>query len=441
VNALVERAVATNLDIEAALTRVQRARMEEVVVLGAALPQVGVSGTDAAGSGLDLTKGRVGNALRAGSSTAGLDTLSRIVGFEGGWQLDVFGKYRRLIEAARDDAEALAEMRHAVLITVISDVVRTYVEIRGLQSRLEAARTDVATEQKTVDLVQDRYARGLTSEVDVTLAKRQLARLKARVPELTAAIYAAQSRMAVLLDSYSVVPEVERSGQLPRLPDRLRPGLPIELLRRRPDIRQAEREIAAATARTGAAIADLFPAVGVTAGFGTQGGPRSQDGTAPINGPIWSIGPTGYWPFLDFGALDALIYIQEFRTRELLLKYKKTILAAVAEVNTAIKGYRAARQRLQDLQTALTESRRSVELATERYDRGLTDFLNVLDAQRQQYEIEEEVVVAQQVAAIEFVIFYKSLGGGWERYEGLPPIPEPEAAVLATFRRLLNEWR
>jgi NodT family efflux transporter outer membrane factor (OMF) lipoprotein len=440
-NTLVERAVATNLDIEAALTRVQRARMDEVVVLGAALPQVGVSGTDAAGSGIDLTKGRVGNALRAGSSTTGLDALSRIVGFEGSWQLDVFGKYRRLIEAARDDAETLAEMRRAVLITVIADVVRTYVEIRGLQSRLDAARTDVATEQKTVDLVQDRYARGLTSEVDVTLAKRQLARLQARLPELTAAIYAAQSRMAVLLDTYSVVPEVERSGQLPRLPDRLRPGLPIELLRRRPDIRQAERELAAATARTGAAIADLFPAVGVTAGFGTQGGTRSQDGAAPINGPIWSIGPTGYWPFLDFGALDALIYAQEFRTRELLLKYKKTVLAAVAEVNTAIKGYRAARQRLQDLQTALMESRRSVELATERYERGLTDFLNVLDAQRQQYEIEEEVIVAQQAAAIEFVIFYKSLGGGWERYEGLPPIPEPEPAVLATFRRLLNEWR
>ena len=156
--------------------------MDEVVVLGAALPQVGVSGTDAAGSGIDLTKGRVGNALRAGSSTTGLDPLSRIVGFEGSWQLDVFGKYRRLIEAARDDAETLAEMRRAVLITVIADVVRTYVEIRGLQSRLEAARTDVATEQKTVDLVQDRYARGLTSEVDVTLRQTAIGEVAGQAP-------------------------------------------------------------------------------------------------------------------------------------------------------------------------------------------------------------------------------------------------------------------
>jgi NodT family efflux transporter outer membrane factor (OMF) lipoprotein len=438
-NALVERAVASNLDIEAALMRVQSAQMEEVVVLGAALPQVGVSGTDAAGSGTDLTKGRVDNALRAGSSTTGLTALSHIVGFAGGWQLDLFGKYRRLIEAARDDAEALAEMRHAVLISVIAEVVRNYVEIRGLQSRLEAARTDVATAQKTVELVQQRYDRGLTSEVDVTLAKRQSARLQARIPELTVAIYAAQRRMAVLLDSYSVVSEVQRSGRLPRLPDRLRPGLPIDLLRRRPDIRKAERELAAATERIGAATADLFPAVSVTAGFGVQGGPRSHDAAAPIQGPIWSIGPSGYWPFLDFGRLDALIYIQEFRSRELLLKFKNTILTAVAEVDTAIKAYRAARQRLKDLDVALAESRRSVDLATERYERGLTDFLNVLDAQRQQYEIEEENIIARQAAAIEFVMLYKALGGGWERYDGLPPIPRAEPAIRASFRRLWSQ--
>jgi outer membrane protein TolC len=139
--------------------------------------------------------------------------------------------------------------------------------------------------------------------------------------------------------------------------------------------------------------------------------------------------------------LDALIDVQEFRARELLLKYKKTILTAVAEVDTAIKRYRAARQRLKDLETALAESRRSVELATERYERGLTDFLNVLDAQRQQYELEEQNIVAQQAVVIEFIIFYKALGGGWERYDMLPPIPQAEPAVVATFRRLSNQWR
>jgi NodT family efflux transporter outer membrane factor (OMF) lipoprotein len=440
-NALVECAVASNLDIKAALTRVQRARMEEIVVLGAALPQVGVSATQAAGTGTDLTKGSAGNALRAGSNTTGLDQLSRLAGFEGGWQLDIFGKYMRLLEAAQGDTEALAEMRHAVLITTIADVVRNYIEIRGLQSRLEAARTDVTTGEKTVDLVQSRYDRGLTSEVDVTLAKTELARLRARVPQLTAAIEAAQHRIGVLLDTYEVIPSLQRPGRLPRLPDSLQPGLPIALLQRRPDIRQAERELAAATARIGAATADLLPAVAVTTGLGVQGGPRSPGGPAPINGPIWSIGPAGTWPFLDLGRMDALVYVQEFQAHELLLKYKQTILTAVAEVDIAIKGYRAARQRSKDLETALAESRRSVELATERYDRGLTDFLNVLEAQRAQYELDEESIVAQQAAAIEFVIFYKALGGGWERYDGLPPIPQPEPAVAAMFRRLFYQER
>ena len=418
-----DRAVASNLDIEAALARVQRARIQEVAVIGAALPQVGISAGIAAGSGTDLnttdlTKGRVADSLRAGSSTAGLKTLSEIIGFDGKWELDIFGKYRRLLEAARDDTEALAELRNAVLITVIADVVRSYINIRGFEARLEFARNNVATAQKTLDIVQTRFDRGLTSEFDVTLAKRQLAVLQARPSDLTAAILDARSRMAILRGTYSeeIAPE----------------------LRRRPDIRQAERELAAATARIGAATADLFPTVSVTTGFGAQGGPNNgATGTPPpIRSPIWSIGPSGYWPVLDFGRLDALIIAQELKTHELLVNYKKTILVAVAEVNNAIANFRAARQRLKDLQTALAESRRAVDLALERYDRGLTDFLNVLDAQRQQFEMEQQSVVAQEAVAIQFVLFYKALGGGWERYDALPPIPEPQPAIAAAIRRL-----
>jgi outer membrane protein TolC len=278
----------------------------------------------------------------------------------------------------------------------------------------------------------------LTSEFDVTLAKRQLAVLQARPSDLRAAILDARSRMAILLGTYSeeIAPELRRRRGIPRIPDYLRPGLPLDLLRRRPDIRQAEREVAAATARIGAATADLFPTVSVTAGFGAQGGPRSTDATPPLRGPIWSIGPSGYLPVLDFGRLDALIIAQELKTHELLVNYKKAILVAVAEVNNAIANFRAARQRLKDLQTALAESRRTVDLALERYDRGLTDFLNVLDAQRQQFEIEQQSVLAQEAVAIQFVLFYKALGGGWERYDALPPIPEPQPAVAAAIRRL-----
>jgi outer membrane protein TolC len=161
----------------------------------------------------------------------------------------------------------LAELRHAVLITVIADVVRHYINIRGLEARLEFARNNVATAQKTLDIVQTRFDRGL----------RQLAVLQARPSDLTAAILDARSRMAILRGTYSeeIAPEWRRRRGIPRIPDYVRPGLPLDLLRRRPDIRQAEREVAAATARIGAATADLFPTVSVTTGFGAQGGPAS----------------------------------------------------------------------------------------------------------------------------------------------------------------------
>jgi NodT family efflux transporter outer membrane factor (OMF) lipoprotein len=443
-NVLVERAVASNLDAEAALARVQKARLEEIAVIGAALPQVGVSAGIAAGSGTDLnatdlTKGRVADSLRSGSSSTGLRSLSEIIGLDGKWELDIFGKYRRLLEAAHGDTEALAELRNAVLVTVIADVVRNYINIRGLEARLEYARRNVATAQKTRETVQGRFDRGLTSELDVTLAKRQLAVLQARPPDLAAAIIEARNRMAVLLGSYSeeVAGELRRGKGIPRIPEYLRPGLPLELLRRRPDIRQAEREVAAATARIGAATADLFPTVSVTAGLGAQSGPASSAAsTPPLRSPIWSIGPSGYLPVLDFGRLDSLIIAQEFKTQELLVNYRKSIVVAVAEVNSAIARYRAARQRLKDLQTALAESRAAVDLALERYDRGLTDFLNVLDAQRQQFEMEQQTVSAEEDAALAFVMFYKALGGGWERYDVFPPIPAPEPAIAAAIRRL-----
>lgn len=435
-NSLVERAIESNLDIEIALARVQAARTQEFVVIGAALPKVNISAGAATGSGTDLIKGRAAPSLDAGTNTTGLIVTS-VAGFDAGWELDLFGKQRRLLEAAQADAEALIELRNAVMITVIADVVRNYIDVRGLQSRLEIAKGNVTTAQRTVDLAESRYSRGLTNELDVSLAKRQLATVEARVPELKAILAASENRLSVLLGTYPglVHGDVSGPGRLPHVPTRLRPGVPVDLLRRRPDIRRAERELAAATARIGVATADLFPSVAIIAGFGAQGGER-VGAAAPIHGPIWSLGPGAYWPFLDFGRLDALIDVQELRTHELVLSYKRNILIAVAEVDDAIKQFRAQQQRLKDLARALEESRRAVNLSTERYEAGLTDFLNVLDAQRQQYELEDQYAIAEELLAIQFIVFYKALGGGWELFQALPPIAQPEPAVLATFRRL-----
>ena len=440
-NALIERAIASNPDIAIALTRVQEAREQQIVVIGAMLPTVAGSAAIATGSGTDLTKGREAQSIRAGDSTSGLKSISRIAGFDAGWELDLFGKYQRALEAARDDAEARIELRNAVLITVIADVARNYLDIRGLQMQLQIAKDDVTTAQRTVDLLMTRFDRGLSNELDLTLAKRQLATQQAMLPQITAQILAAESRLAVLLSTYSadVDREVQQAAKLPVLPQRLRSGVPVDLLRRRPDIRDAERELAAQIARIGIATANLFPTVALTAGFGAQGGTRQGTAT-PIHGPIWSFGPGAYWPLLDFGRLDALINIEEMRAHEDLVRYKKTIIAAVEEVDLAIKQYRMDLQRQRDLGAALEASHRAVNLATERYERGVTDFLNVLDAQRQDYALAEQTAIAAETVVLDYVAFYKALGGGWELYADLPPLPPAQPALLATARRITNGW-
>jgi outer membrane protein TolC len=208
--------------------------------------------------------------------------------------------------------------------------------------------------------------------------------------------------------------------------------LPIDLLRRRPDIAEAERQLASATALIGVATADLFPQVAVTAAGGRQ------TGVTPLTiSPIWAVGPAIAVPLLDFGRLDAVVEKADFRSRELLFNYKQTVLNAVREVDTAVDAYAAQQDRLRHLADALAAARKAVTLATERFDRGLTDSLNVIDAQRQEYEIEQQYVSAQESAAAQFVTLYKALGGGWEDYQIFPPIRPPLPAVAAAFKSLL----
>jgi outer membrane protein TolC len=189
--------------------------------------------------------------------------------------------------------------------------------------------------------------------------------------------------------------------------------LPIDLLRRRPDIVEAERQLAVATALIGVATADLFPHVVL---IGSAGWQQGVGATAAAINPIWSVGPGAAAPLLDFGRLDAIVQKADFRSRELLFNYKQTVLNAVREVDTAVDAYAAQQDRLRHLGDALTAARRAVTLATERFDRGLTDSLNVIAAQ--------------------LVTLFKSLGSGWEDYQVFPPIPPPLPAIAAAFKAL-----
>lgn len=441
-DSLVDRAVAGNPDVEIALMRVQQAREQEIVVFGAALPQVGISSGEAVSSGNNPTKGRVSQTLNSGVNTTGYEAVTQVSGFDAGWEIDLFGKYRRALEAAIDDTQAAMELRSAVLITVVADVARNYVTLRGLQAQIAAVKENTINAQKTVNLVQTRFDRGLTNELDLILAKRELATLQSQLPPLLSQVLETESRIALLLGTYSrdLTAELDRSKGIPHTPERIRAGQPVELLRRRPDVREAERQLAAATARIGVATADLFPSIALTAGLGEQGGPQSAGAQHPLHAPLWSFGPGAYWPVLDFGRLDAAIDVAEFRARALLINYRKVVQAAVEDVVDAVKRYREELARLRSLGIALGESRRAVTVSTERYDRGLTDFLNVLDAARQEYLLETQVAIEQALVAVQYVGLYKALGGGWELFQDIPPAPAPQPAISAMVRRASDGW-
>jgi NodT family efflux transporter outer membrane factor (OMF) lipoprotein len=436
-DSLISRALDSNLDLEIALTRLQAAETQELVVIGRALPAGGGTGGGGTGTGTNITIGRATPIMRSAQNQTNLAKLNESGGFDAAWEVDVFGKYWRALEAATYDSEALIGARDWLLVTVAADVARAYLDMRALQRQHAVLKKNIRAANVGFEFAKARFERGITNELDVALAQRYLATLEAGLAPLNAQIAASQNVIAVLLGQFpeELAAELARPGRLPALPAEVAPGLPLDLLRRRPDLREAERQLAAATARIGVATADLFPRLILSGALGGQGGERSSK-TVPLTF-IGSAGPSVYWPLLDFGTLDSLVNIAEFQANGLLLNYKRTIITAVQQVDDSIAAYGAAQQRLKDLNRALAAARRSTGLATEQYDRGLTDYLNVLDAERQEYDLEQQYVATQQVAAEQLVMLYKALGGGWELHEIIPPIKQPQPAVIAAARRLL----
>jgi NodT family efflux transporter outer membrane factor (OMF) lipoprotein len=431
---LVSRAIHANPDIEIALTRLQEARTGQRVLVGAVLPEAGASAAGGRGTGSDAARIGGDAALRSADDKGSLDRIGQVAGFAASWEIDLFGGRRRAIEAGRADIGAAAAARSAVLLGVVGELARDYVALRGLQQRLAILQQNVASTAKLRDLEQVRFDRGIINELDLQLAIRELSGLQSQLPPIQSALQAAQYRIAVLIGEYpeELGNELAAPGPLPALPAAVSPGLPVELLARRPDVREAERALAAATARIGVATADLFPRVLLTGASGVQSADLGIHGSH-----IWEFGPALYWPLLDFGALDARVDIADLQAHERLVRFHETLIGAVSDADTAIADYGAQQQRLGDLAPALLASRRALSLAQQRYDRGLTDFLNVVDAERVQFELEDAYVLAQQSAAEAFIYLCQALGGGWESYQQVPPIRLPEPAVFAGLHRLL----
>jgi NodT family efflux transporter outer membrane factor (OMF) lipoprotein len=437
-DSLIDRAIAANPDVEIALDHLQAARTYEAGMLGTLLPDVEGSTAAARGTGSDLTRGRAPQALVSADNSSGLRHINEIGGFDTLWELDVFGKYRREIQAAHADTQALAAARDGVLVSILSDVARAYIDMRGAQLHVATLQETITALQESQRIVHMRYQRGITNELDVTLADRELADTEAQLAPLQAQVSAGQYTLATLLGKFpeDLTTELMPTAMMPSTPELAPAGLPLQLLRQRPDIRQAERSLAASSARIGVATAALFPDVAVTAAIGFQ---RQGLGTDPAVGQhIWSAGPSVLWPLLDFGTLDAQVDIADLHTRALLVGYRKTIQSAVSQVDTALSRYAAEQVRLSKLELAVAASQRAITLAQERYQRGLTDYLNVVDAEREGYDIQTEYLQTQEALGDEFVALYRSLGGGWQRYQRLPDIRRPQPAIIAAFRRLVS---
>ena len=425
-NSLVVRAIAANPGLQIAMTRLQEARMIQAAMWGQMLPSVWTTGAVARGTGNNSVKGRDGYALDSATNTTGMKEITQVVGFDAVWEVDLFGKLRRELEAANADAAAVADARNAVLVALIADVARAYMDVRTLQLRVAIVNNTVQTYQHTLDLVQTRFNRGITNALDVALAQRQLATAQSEVAILEEGITESHARrVAVLLGLFpeQLSQELGTVKALPHLPDDFAPVAPLDLLRRRPDIRQAERQLAAQTARIGVATADLFPTLWLTGAAGVDGQGLGRKPTQ--SNFIWSFGPGAYWPVLDFGTLDALVSVQDFEAHAALLNYRQTILLAVEEVNDAIANYAAQRRRLVRLDQAVIASQRAVQLASQRYDQGLTNFLDVVDAQRQYYTLQDQYAQAQEATVLQFIAIYKGLGGGWEGFAPAAPPPAP----------------
>lgn len=312
------------------------------------------------------------------------------------------------------------------MVTLLAEVAQNYLELRGSQRQLAIAQANLKAQSETLGITRSRYEAGLASDLDVARAQAQVQTTQSQIPALQASARQSIHLLGVLLGQppMALAEELSRHEAIPEPPPQVPVGLPSELLRRRPDIRRAERQLAAATARIGVATANLFPRFSLTGSFGLQSG---QLDTLPNAGSnFWSIGPGVRWLVLDWGRVRSEIHVQNARQEQALLAYEQTVLTALREVEDALVVFTHEQARHQALVRALAANRRAVELATQLYQQGLSDFLSVLQAQRDLYASEDALAQSDLTVSTALVRLYKSLGGGWD---DAPPAGDHEMAM------------
>ena len=418
---LIERAGTSNLTLREAVWRVEESRAIRGVAAGQRVPAVDLGGE--AGRSRPSDNGPLGELAPDGFDAADQFDL----GAGASWELDVWGRIRRQVEAADAEIEASVEDYRDVLVTLYAEVAANYVDVRALQLRLRLAHDNVDGQENTLELTQDRFGAGLVSALDVAQAESNLANTRSLIPQLERQLTVALNRLAVLLamSPGALDDELTAEAPIPTEPDGVTTGLPADLLRQRPDIRSAERRLASQTARIGVATAELYPQFSLTGFLGLQstdaGDLFSSDS---IN---WSVGLPIRWRLFAGGAIRSQIAAEEARTEQLLAGYERAVLLALEEVEDALVSYDKEIVRREHLTNSVDATKRSLELVLTQYRAGLADFQNVLDTERSLLLRQDELASSEGLVIKNLVGLYRALGGGWDPETAEPPVAPPSS--------------
>jgi len=409
---LIGDVAANNLDLRAAAARVREARAARG--LAAARARAQVEGVALAAESQRSDAVPPFNALPPGISFGSRRQELFDAGFDASWEIDVFGGVRRDVEAAVAQVEAADEARRDVAITLIAEVGRNYVELRGAQRRLDVLDARIRILRDTLDVVGARQQAGLTSDLDVARSEALLNDTLAARPSLEYAIAAAMHRLAVLTGRQheDLTDRLAAHAAIPSVPSDLAVGAPADLIARRPDVRRAERELAAATARIDVARADLYPRIALAGAFGRRSDEASE--LARSASGYWSIGPLLRWPLLTGGRVRAQIDAQRARRDQAAALFEQSVLRAMEDVENSLSSYGRDQREREQLAQAVAAEARAVAMADSRYRAGLDNFLAVLDAQRTLRDGEDRLAAVETRTAVSAIALYKALGGGTE---------------------------
>jgi len=405
---LIERAWTGNLDLQSAASRVRAARARLAITSGARLPNVG------AGVQASRTQQSDDGELVQVAPANGFDPQNLYeLGLDASWEPDLFGRIRRSIESAEAQYQSTVETQRDVMVTLFAEVALTYIELREFQNRIIYARENLAAQKEALGLATDRFQTGLSSRLDMVQAEATLATTQAAIPGLEIAKNQALYRLTVLLgvEAGSLHNEFAATADIPRPTGRITLGLPVDVVRQRPDIRAAERRLAAQTAAIGVATADLYPDFSLSGFIGLQ--TRSLDDLFSGNSKMWRISLPFNWNLYSGGRIRSNIELQEELTEQRLLAYRQSVLKALAEVESSLLAYNKEQQILTALRRATQATLEGVQLVLVQYDTGLTDFNNVTTMQRDLFQLQDKVASSEAQLAFDLIGLYKAVGGGW----------------------------